>query len=153
MAAPITLSARIGTNRAQIFKALTESRGLASFWTTDSVAEPKEGSVAVLSFGRARLEMKVDELDEAKRVAWTCVNDFPMDPYCWEGTTVTWSLDEQDGDQTTVLLEHGNWPTDLSQSAVASTAFNWALILKALKSYVETGEPQPVFGLADASVA
>ena len=146
MAAPITLSASVEAPPAAVYEALTVSNGLSSFWTPDSKAEPRVGTLSVFGFGPVRLEMRVDELRPSELVAWTCVNDFPMDPHCWRGTKVAWKMSEHELGGTDVLLEHGGWPESLPQAAVASTAFNWALILRALKGFLETGDAVPVFG-------
>ncbi|HKA12363.1 MAG TPA: SRPBCC domain-containing protein [Candidatus Dormibacteraeota bacterium] len=145
MASAITLATTVNAAPERIFEALSTSAGLSSFWTGDSRAEPKLGSIAVFGFGPTRLEMRVDALESGRRVAWTCMNDFPMEPHCWPGTTVAWELTEQQGGQTAVLLEHGGWPDSLEQRGVASTAFTWARILQALKDYLESGVPRPVF--------
>lgn len=148
MAAPITLATAISAPAETISEAISTAAGLASFWTTDSKAEPKVGSVAVFGFGAARLEMRVDEVSPGRRIAWTCLSDFPMSPFCWEGTTVSWDVNADDHGETRVLLQHGSWPDTLPQAELASTAFTWALILRALKAYAETGTPQPVFAMA-----
>ena len=147
MAAPITLATSISATPDKVFQALSTSAGLAAFWTPDSKADPQIGSVAVFGFGPTKLEMRVDELNPSRRVTWTCMSDFSMEPHCWRGTTVSWELAEEDNGQTSILLEHGNWPDTLAQQKVASTACNWALILRALKVYAETGKAEPVFGL------
>jgi len=133
MAAPIALAVSVNAPADRITDALSTSEGLASFWTTDSHAEPHTGSVARFGFGGPELQMRIDRLD-----------DFPMPPGHWAETTVTWDL-TQSGDGAEVLLQHGNWPAPIEQAELAATAYTWALILTALKGYAETGTPQPVF--------
>jgi len=144
MAAPIALAVTVHAPAGRISDALSTAKGLASFWTADSRAEPQPGSVARLGFGGPELQMRVDQLDPGRRVAWTCLHDFPMPPERWAGTTVTWDLTEADAG-VDVLLQHGNWPAPIAQAELAATAYMWALILTALKGYAETGQPQPVF--------
>ena len=144
MAAPIALAVSVNAPADRITDALSTSEGLASFWTTDSHAEPHTGSVARFGFGGPELQMRIDQLDPGRRIAWTCLNDFPMPPGHWAETTVTWDL-TQSGDGAEVLLQHGNWPAPIEQAELAATAYTWALILTALKGYAETGTPQPVF--------
>jgi hypothetical protein len=64
------------------------SKGLASFWTSQSEAKPSVGSGAVFRFAGAPvdLKMRIDGLEPGKRVAWSCQGDFPH----WAGTTVSW---------------------------------------------------------------
>jgi uncharacterized protein YndB with AHSA1/START domain len=147
MAAPIALAVSINAPADIVSAALSTSTGLASFWTTDSEAEPKVGSVSLFGFGHASLQMRVDELDPGRHIAWTCLSDFPMPPGHWEGPTVTWDLSRNENGQITVLLQHGAWPDALSQADLAASAYTWALILQALKAYAETGKAGPVFAI------
>ena len=128
----------------RITDALSTREGLASFWATDSDAEPRTGSIARFGFGGPELQMRIDQLDPGRRIAWTCLNDFPMPPGRWAGTTVTWDLTSGDSG-VELLLQHGNWPAAIAQTELAGTAYTWALVLTALKGYAETGTPQPVF--------
>ena len=144
MAAPIALAVSVNAPADRITDALSASEGLASFWATDSDAEPRTGSIARFGFGGPELQMRIDQLDPGRRIAWTCLNDFPMPPGHWAGTTVTWDL-TQSGDGAEVLLQHGNWPATIEQAELAATAYTWALVLTALKGYAETGMPQPLF--------
>lgn len=146
MAAPIVLAVDIDAPADTILEAISTSSGLASFWTTDCQAEPRIGSIARFGFGGGpKLEMRVDELDPRRRIAWTCLVEFAMTKH-WKGTTVSWELTSGNAARTTLLFQHGNWPPDFAQAELASTAYNWALILRALKAYAESGRPQPVFG-------
>lgn len=95
MAAPIVLAVGISAPAETIFDAISTTTGLASFWTTDSTAEPSVGSVARFGFGGPKLQMRVDQLDPGRRIAWTCLTEFPMTRY-WEGTTVTWELSRKE---------------------------------------------------------
>ena len=144
MAAPIALAVSVNAPARRITDALATTEGLASFWTADSRAEPQPGSVARLGFGGPELQMRVDQLEPGRRVAWTCLHDFPMPPGHWAGTIVTWDLTDRDSG-VDVLLQHGNWPARIGQAELAGTTYTWALVLTALKGYAETGQPQPVF--------
>ena len=144
MAAAIALAVSVNAPPSRITDALSTAEGLASFWTTGSHAEPRAGSVARLEFGGPELQMRLDQLVTGRLVAWTCLNDFPMPPGTWAGTTVTWDLTRA-GSEAEVLLQHGNWPAPVAQADLASTAYTWARVLSALKGYAETGTPQPVF--------
>lgn len=147
MAASIALAVSVDAPPHHITDALCTAEGLASFWTTDSRAEPQPGSVARFGFGGPELQLRIDQLDPGRRISWTCLSDFPMPPGRWAGTTVTWDLTPGDSG-VEVLLQHGNWPEGIAQAELASTAYTWALVLTALKGYAETGKPQPVFAAA-----
>jgi len=148
MAACIALAVSVNAPPERITDALSTTEGLASFWTTDSHAEPHTGSVARFGFGGPELQMRIDQLNPGRRIAWTCLTDFPMPPGHWTGTTVTWDLTQSGNGDVNVLLQHGNWPAPITQAELAAAAYNWALILTALRGYAETGTPQPVFTTA-----
>jgi uncharacterized protein YndB with AHSA1/START domain len=124
-----------------LFRALTTSEGLAAFWTPASQAEPEVGSVAVFRFPQApvELKMRVDELDEPRRVAWSCLGDFPF----WEGTRIIWELGEGPQGGTKVVFRHTGWPEDYPDDEFGSVNDTWGLVVGALKAYAETGKPKP----------
>ena len=88
MAAPLMHSVIIEAEPAKVYEAISTSKGLASFWTSDSKAEPKVGSVARFGFGGPVLEMKVEELKPGRLVRWAAPEGFPE----WKGTSVTWEI-------------------------------------------------------------
>src|SRR6266542_4068298 len=90
MAAPIVLAVGISAPAETIFDAISTTTGLASFWTTDSTAEPSVGSVARFGFGGPKLQMRVDQLDPGRRIAWTCLTEFPQTELA--ATAYTWAL-------------------------------------------------------------
>jgi len=125
-----------------IYGALTTSKGLASFWTPQSEAEPTVGSVAVFRFAGAPvdLKMRIDGLEPGKRVAWGCQGDFPQ----WQGTTVTWELSPAvQGSGITVLFRHECWGPAYTEMDYAHVNFVWGQVVGRLKDYCETGNPQP----------
>jgi uncharacterized protein YndB with AHSA1/START domain len=145
MAAAIALSTPVNASPETIFAALTESAGLAAFWTGDSQAEPVVGSVAHLGFpSGSRLELRVEALQAGRRVVWTPLNDVVTGPH-WVGTSVTWDLRRTDSGSTEVLLQQDHWPAAVTQTELAGRTYVWAQVLRTLKGYAETGTPQPYF--------
>lgn len=149
MAAAIALAAPVKAEPEVVFKALTEKEGLASFWTDDCEAEPVVGSIGRFGFpSGSRVEVRVDELEPHRRVAWTMLTDTLRGPK-WTGTKVTWALTPVDGGFTEVLFRQTGWPADLDEgdwhASLAGLTFAWAGVLRALKGYVETGTAQPHF--------
>jgi uncharacterized protein YndB with AHSA1/START domain len=126
-------------------QAISTTAGYASFWTSDCKVEPEVGSIGVFGFGGSKLEMRLDAVQPGRRIAWTCVNDWPGTPRSWKGTAVSYELTQNDNGFVGVLFQHGNWPAELPQTAIAATAYIWATVLRALKAYAETGKAQPVF--------
>ena len=119
------------------YRALTTREGLAGWWTTDTQGNCNVGGVIQFRFGdRGFIDMKVLELDPAKRVLWQVV-DGPPD---WIGTKVSFEL-TQDDDFTIILFKHQGWKEPIEFMHHCST--KWALFLMSIKSLVETGKGAP----------
>ena len=80
------------------FKALTTLEGLSGWWTNDTRGDTKPGGTIQFRFGAGGIDMKVLELDPARRVEWLVVDG----PQEWIGTKVSFDL-RQEGDWTIVL--------------------------------------------------
>jgi uncharacterized protein YndB with AHSA1/START domain len=125
-----------------VYEAITTSKGLASFWTPDSQADPVVGSTARFGFEAAPvpIEFRIDDLDHERRAAWTCLGPWPY----WEATTVAWELSPgPEGKGTHVLFRHDGWADDYADAEFGSVNFTWGMVIGALKAYTETGEPKP----------
>src|SRR5438128_11001712 len=95
MAGPLMHTVSIDADANKIYEALSTTKGLASFWTADSHAEPKVGTVARFGYHGPVLEMKADALEPGKRVRRSPHGGFTE---C-DGTTVTWGRKApRDGD-------------------------------------------------------
>ena len=122
-----------------VYNALATREGLCGWWTKDTQWDGKVGSVISFRFGdRGFIDVKVVELDPAKRVLWQVV-DGPTD---WIGTKISFDL-VQDDDFTLVLFKHQGWKEPNEFMHHCST--KWALFLMSTKSLVETetGAPYP----------
>ena len=120
-----------------VYRAVTEQNGLAGWWTKQTVAEPRVGSIAEFRFGdRYHNKMRVVRLEENERVEWECL----VGEDEWVGTTFVFLL-EVNGGQTTLRFSHGNWRamTDF----FASCNYHWGFYMHSLKLYCETGEGEP----------
>ena len=125
----------------EVYKALTTREGLAGWWTNNTQGESKVGGVLQFRFsaGGAEIggmEMKVLELDPAKRVLWQVVGG----PEEWIGTKISWEL-KQDGEYCIVLFKHQDWKEPVEFMHHCST--KWAIFMMSLKSLVETGKGAP----------
>ncbi len=119
------------------YRALSAREGLAGWWTTDTQGDCNVGGVIDFRFGtRGHIEMKVLELEPAKRVLWQVVGG----PDDWIGTKVGFEL-RQDGDFTVVLFKHQGWKEPVEFMHACST--KWAMFLMSMKSLVETGKGAP----------
>ena len=139
MAAPLVHQVNVKATPDQIYEAVSTVKGLAAFWTSQSQAEPRVGSIATFGFGGPSQRMRVDELKPAKRVKWTALADFPN----WDGTTVTWDISPAENGETGVLFRHADWPASVSQDDLGSINYTWGLVVERLKQYAESGKPNP----------
>jgi uncharacterized protein YndB with AHSA1/START domain len=119
------------------YKALTTLEGLTGWWTADTRGKSEVGGVIHFQFGEhGFFDMKVVELDPAKRVLWQVVDG----PAEWIGTKVSFEL-TQEGDFTIVLFKHQGWKEPVAFMHHCST--KWATFLVSLKSLVESGRGVP----------
>jgi uncharacterized protein YndB with AHSA1/START domain len=119
------------------YKALTAIEGLSGWWTIDTQGQSKVGEVVKFRFGDlGGFDMKVLELDPAKRVLWQVIDG----PEEWIGTKVSFDL-KQDGDYTIIHFKHEGWKEAMEFMYHCST--KWAIFLMSLKSLVETGKGAP----------
>ena len=144
MAAPLVHQVNVKATPETIYKAISTTEGLGAFWTSESKAESKVGSIASFGFGGPTQRMRVDELVPGKRVKWTGLADFPN----WGDTTVSWDISPAESGETSVTFRHANWPETVSQDDLGSINYTWGLIVERLKQYAETGKPNPLFAFA-----
>ena len=59
----------------KVYEAIATQEGLRGWWTGDSAAEPRVGSVAEFGFYNRQFLflMRIDELTPGKRVVWSCL--------------------------------------------------------------------------------
>ena len=144
MAAPLVHQVNVKATPETIYKAISTTEGLGAFWTSESTAESKVGSIASFGFGGPTQRMRVDELVPGKRVKWTGLADFPN----WGDTTVSWDISPAESGETSVTFRHANWPETVSQDDLGSINYTWGLIVERLKQYAESGKPDPLFAFA-----
>jgi uncharacterized protein YndB with AHSA1/START domain len=59
----------------KVYAAIASQEGLRGWWTADSTAEARVGSIARFGFGQAGtgFEMRVDVLEPERRMEWSCL--------------------------------------------------------------------------------
>ena len=144
MAVSLVHQVNIKASPETIYKAISTQEGLSSFWTSDSKAESKVGSVASFGFGGPTQRMKIEELVPGKRVKWAGLSDFPN----WGNTTVTWDIASAADGETSVTFRHANWLESVSSDDLGSINYTWGMIVDRLKQYAESGKPVPYFAFA-----
>jgi uncharacterized protein YndB with AHSA1/START domain len=119
-----------------VYKALTTLEGLSGWWTTNTQGKSDVGGVIQFRFGAGGIDMKVLELDPAKRVVWQVVDG----PAEWIGTKVSFDLRQED-DWTLVFFKHQGWKEPVEFMYHCTT--KWAVFLLSLKSLLESGKGSP----------
>jgi uncharacterized protein YndB with AHSA1/START domain len=142
MAGPLMHMVLIDADANTIYDAISTGKGLAGFWTKDSQADAKEGSIAKFGFGGPSLEMRVDELKPGRLVRWSTHKGFDD----WNGTRVTWEIRRVKDGSHEVWFTHEGWSKDLPPADLASVNYTWGRVVGRLKKYSETGNPSPYFG-------
>jgi uncharacterized protein YndB with AHSA1/START domain len=117
-----------------VFEAIVYSKGLDSWWTKTSSENPVAGGIYTLYF--------------SPEYQWkACVSKFVSDSLFeleiteadeeWTGTHVGFSLNKKNG-ITVVDFYHTGWPSLTGHYKISS--YCWAMYLRLLKRYVETGQ-------------
>jgi uncharacterized protein YndB with AHSA1/START domain len=120
-----------------VYGALTTLDGLCGWWTSDTHGDSKTGGTIAFRFGdKGGFDMKVLELQPAKRVLWQVVDG----PEEWLGTKVGFDL-RQEGDWTLVYFKHEGWKEPVEFMHHCST--KWGVFLLSLKALLEAGKGTP----------
>ena len=118
------------------YKALATREGLAAWWTHGTQGESRVGETLQFRFKAGGFDMKVVDLQPARRVQWQVVDG----PAEWVGTKINWDP-RQEGDYTIVMFKHEGWKEPVEFMHHCST--KWGVFLLSLKSLVETGQGAP----------
>ncbi len=124
-----------------VYEALTTQKGLAGWWTPDTIAKPEAGSISRFAFGPDYYkEIKVEALKPYSYVKWRCLRAFED----WIGTTMTFEL-EPHAKGTILVFYHEGWKAYSNE--FASCSYDWALFFRSLKFLCEKGRgfPYPDF--------
>ena len=128
---------RIQSSTEKVYSALTTQEGLAAWWTPDVVAQPKEASVSIFKFGPSySKEIKIEKLVPNLEVKWKCIAATEE----WVGTDIRFYLRPYEKG-TMLFFEHNNWRNFTEMFSQCS--FDWAMFLRSLKLYCETGTGKP----------
>lgn len=120
-----------------VYGALTKQKGLAGWWTPETIAEPEVNSIARFAFGPDYFkEMKITELKPYSRVKWLCRKAQEE----WIDTSLTFEL-EPHAKGTVLFFHHDGWKAYTPEFAGCS--YDWALFFRSLKSLCETGRGVP----------
>lgn len=127
----------INAKPIQVFKAVSTSKGLNSWWTLDSEGLPEENNTYRFYFGPDYdWKGKVIDVDAPEAITWRmeqCDKD-------WDETEVGFNI-IQKGSQSHVQFSHRGWPE--KNEHFRRSSYCWATYLRLLKRYIEHGEFVP----------
>ncbi|MBI3523345.1 MAG: SRPBCC domain-containing protein [Betaproteobacteria bacterium] len=120
-----------------VYKALTDLKQLARWWTSDTRGKSEVGSRLEFWFGNFFQKFEVIELKPQEQVRWKATKEGVDE---WAGTEIGFRL-KPDDNQTLVRFTHSNWSDDTDFLAHCST--KWAVFLLSLKDLLEKGKGHP----------
>jgi uncharacterized protein YndB with AHSA1/START domain len=121
----------------RVFEAVSTPDGLNNWWTLSSAGRPIEGTEYELNFGPEH---------HWRGVVACCVPDSEFELHItrgdadWTGTYVGFRLELRDR-KTWVRFRHSGWPEPNEHFRVSCHC--WALYLRVLRRYLESGEIVP----------
>ena len=121
----------------EVYDALTTDIGLSAWWTTTTEAKPEVESHTVFHFSEEyQKTMRVVELLPNRRVLWECIEGDVQ----WLGTTIAFEIEPVAGG-IELRFYHAGW--EAQTELFGHCNYHWAIYLKSLKSYLETGKGNP----------
>ena len=136
MSAEIRINVVIKATPEKVYNAVTTQEGIENWWCKQTTAKPEVGFVNIFIFGKFRNEMEVTRLTPNKRVEWKCINSIEE----WVGTDISFDLEEKEG-RTILRFAQAGWRA--VTDTFAGCTYDWALFMKSLKSFCETGTGTP----------
>jgi uncharacterized protein YndB with AHSA1/START domain len=149
----------IAASPEKVYKAITEQQGLSAWWSPDAKAEAKLNSIASFPFGpEYHKEMKITALNPFSEVRWTCIKGAEE----WTATHISFELKSGNKDTllesrpeltdqvrqqqnlttaTVLIFHHSDWRDHTPMFAECN--YTWALFLRSLKLFCETGVGSP----------
>lgn len=120
-----------------VFKAISEPKGIDSWWSLECSGKPELGSEYRLYFGEPwDWRASVIALEPGRIFEWQIT--VAMDD--WVGTRVGFELSPTEGG-TKVRFHHRGWAEESEHFRISS--YCWGTLLRLLKVYVETGAVMP----------
>jgi hypothetical protein len=139
--AKILLRFPVDAPAGRVHETLATNAGVSGWWSARTQGPGGVDSEMKVSFPDAPMsfDFRVAEDLPDKRVAWLCLAGPPE----WIGTHISFDIEPQEREATSVLFTHDGWKT--TQDSFPFIAYSWAQILPRLKALAETGEVDPYF--------
>ena len=129
---------------SEVFRAITTPEGLSAWWTKEAEGDAALDAEWRLDFGPGYAwRATVCSFEPGERIEWELVEADPD----WLGARVSLRLEERGG-KTWVHFHHTGWPEHNDHYRIS--CFCWAMYLRLLRIYVETGQVVPYEARLDA---
>lgn len=125
---------RISAEADKVFKAISTKEGLQNWWTPK--VEFKGESINFHFEEDYHKTMKVGTKRAKEHIEWYCTGGHSE----WIGTTITMDLEPSEK-ETLLYFSHYNWLR--GSEMFGQCSYQWAMFLRSLKNYCETGQGQP----------
>jgi len=134
----------IAGSLSEVFEAISTPAGLDSWWTLESEGEPYGECEYRFFFSEENdWRAEVTHVETDRSIEWVFTEAMPN----WTGTRLRIDLEDKEG-LTWVTFLHSGWETDGEHYRIS--CFCWAMYLRLLKKYVETGTTIPYAERLDA---
>ncbi len=124
----------------QVFKAVSEQKGVRGWWTNETNIDCRVGGIAEFTFGsRYYNKMIIRTLSPPTLLEWECLEADPE----WLGTKIRFEL-ESKGNKTILKFKHSHWKE--ATDFFATCNHHWGHYMTSIKEYCETGKGRPYSG-------
>ncbi len=126
----------IKSSSDKIFEAISTVEGLSQWWTPQTTGSSKVGGELKFGFGPDYYKLMQVESSNENMIKWTCTEAVDE----WVGTSIVFKIDEEQ-EKSILRFWHNDWQQ--YSDMYAQCSFDWALFLRSLKIYCETGTGCP----------
>lgn len=117
-----------------LIKAISTVDGFAGWWTTKT-EQVEPGKIRFHFPGHYYKDFKAIE-NKGDHFVYECLDATPE----WKGTRFSFKL-IKDNDKMMIHFRHSGWKDQTPMFGICS--YHWALYMKSLRDYIETGKGQP----------
>lgn len=139
--ATILLRMPVDAEAKAVYEGLATSEGVSGWWSNHTSGPDGVGSTMKVAFPDVPMtfDFEVSAEQPGERVSWRCLAGPPE----WIGTDISFDIQANDDENTSVLFSHEGWAT--TEESFPFIAYSWAQILPRLKRLAESGTPDPFF--------
>jgi uncharacterized protein YndB with AHSA1/START domain len=136
----ITMACNIDADATTVYRAISTSDGVRSWFTSDAQIGEGPGAYHRLTFPAvpACWELRVDRAEEPRTLTLSVV----VGPPHWMNTTMTYEIVDRPEGGVVLNFDHSDFD---SVDGVREWTIGWATKMLSLRKYAETGVSDPFF--------